>query len=328
MQDNKRNTNLVRAKVQKQDEFYTDRRDIEKELAYYSDCFRDKTVYCCADNPRKSAFWSFFHENFQRLGLKRLIATFYGEGAYQMTYEGGADADIRTGIRQNLQGGGDFLQEECQIILKESDIVCTNPPFSLFRSFFDAIHAQHKEFLLIGNLNAITAKNIFPFFQDDKIRLGYTFPKTFLRPDGTTQTFGNICWFTNLQMDALRSRPFWMTGKKIGDGIYLPYANCEGIDVRRIAEIPDDYEGVMGVPLSILKHYNPGQFQIVGYGKYTTDNRLPIKPVPKELLDSFYRHGGTGHYTSSMRVLCYYDQQGAGHFPFERILIRRRSAFC
>ena len=119
-----------------------------------------------------------------------------------------------------------------------------------------------------------------------------------------------------------------MTGKKIGDGIYLPYANCEGIDVRRIAEIPDDYEGVMGVPLSILKHYNPGQFQIVGYGKYTTDNRLPIKPVPKELLDSFYRHGGTGHYTSSMRVLCYYDQDGVGHFPFERILIQRRPAFC
>lgn len=324
----KKNRNLCTAKVRKQDEFYTARGDIEKELVHYTKSFQGKTIYCCADNPAKSAFWFFFHENFQRLGLKRLIATFYGEGAYQMTYEGGADADICAGIRQNLQGGGDFLQEECQIILKESDIVCTNPPFSLFRAFFDAICSQHKKFLLIGNLNAITAKNIFPFFQDDKIRLGYTFPKTFLRPDGTTQTFGNICWFTNLQMDALRSRPFWMTGKKIGGGIYLPYANCEGIDVRRIAEIPDDYEGVMGVPLSILKHYNPGQFQIVGYGKYTTDNRLPIKPVPKELLDSFYRHGGTGHYTSSMRVLCYYDQQGIGHFPFERILIRRRPAFC
>lgn len=252
MPGKKKNRNLCTAKVRKQDEFYTDRRDIEKELVHYTKSFQGKTIYCCADNPAKSAFWCFFHENFQRLGLKRLIATFYGEGAYQMTYEGGADADIRAGIRQTLQGDGDFLSEECQVILKESDIVCTNPPFSLFRAFFDAICSQHKKFLLIGNLNAITAKNIFPFFQDDKIRLGYTFPKTFLRPDGTTQTFGNICWFTNLQMDALRSRPFWMTGKKIGGGIYLPYANCEGIDVRRIAEIPDDYEGVMGVPLSIL----------------------------------------------------------------------------
>lgn len=328
MQDNKRNTNLVRAKVQKQDEFYTGLRDIEKELAYYSDCFRDKTVYCCADNPAKSAFWSFFHENFHRLGLKRLIATFYGEGAYQMNYEGGADADIRAGIRQTLQGDGDFLSEECQTILKESDIVCTNPPFSLFRVFFDAICAQHKEFLLIGNLNAITAKNIFPFFQDDKIRLGYTFPKTFLRPDGTTQAFGNIGWFTNLQMDALRSRPFWMTGKKIGDGIYPPYANCEGIDVRRIAAIPDDYDGVMGVPITFMKYYNSDQFQVLGYSKYAPDNRITIQHVPKDLLDSFHRHGGTGHYTTKMRVLCYYDRQGAGHFPFERILIRRRSAFC
>ena len=119
-----------------------------------------------------------------------------------------------------------------------------------------------------------------------------------------------------------------MTGKKIGDGIYPPYANCEGIDVQRIAAIPDDYDGVMGVPITFMKYYNSDQFQVLGYSKYAPDNRIPIQHVPKDLLDSFHRHGGTGHYTTKMRVLCYYDRQGAGHFPFERILIRRRSAFC
>lgn len=320
----KKNQNLCMAKVRKQDEFYTDRTDIEKELVHYTSSFQRKTIYCCADDPRKSAFWTFFHENFQTLHLKRLIATFYGEKGYQMSYEGGADADTSAGTCQNLRGSGDFLSAECQAILKESDIVCTNPPFSLFRAFFDAIRAQHKDSLLIGNLNAITAKNIFPFFQNDQIRLGYTFPKSFLRPDSKTQTFGNIGWFTSLQLEDLKSRPFWTTGKKLEDGTYPPYANCEGIDVHRIAEIPDDYNGVMGVPISILKHYNSNQFQIVGHGKYAVDNRLAIQPVPKELLDSFYRHGGTGHYTTKMRVLCYYDQKGVGHFPFERILIRRR----
>lgn len=241
-----------------------------------------------------------------------------------MTYEGDMDADIASGICQKLQGDGDFLSAECQAILKESDIVCTNPPFSLFRAFFDAIQDEHKAFLLIGNLNAITAKNIFPFFQDDQIRLGYTFPKSFLRPDGKTQAFGNIGWFTNLQLEDLKNRPFWTTGKKLKDGTYPPYANCEGIDVHRIAEIPDDCDGIMGVPITILKYYNPQQFQIFGYSKYAPDNRLAIQPVPKELLNSFYRHGGTGHYTAKMRVLCYYDQQGAGHFPFERILLKRR----
>lgn len=320
----KKNRNLCTAKVRKQDEFYTDRRDIEKELAHYTESFQGKTVYCCADDPRKSAFWAFFHENFQALRLKRLIATFYGKGAYQMTYEGDMDADIASGICQKLQGDGDFLSAECQAILKESDIVCTNPPFSLFRAFFDAIQDEHKAFLLIGNLNAITAKNIFPFFQDDQIRLGYTFPKSFLRPDGKTQAFGNIGWFTNLQLEDLKNRPFWTTGKKLKDGTYPPYANCEGIDVHRIAEIPDDCDGIMGVPITILKYYNPQQFQIFGYSKYAPDNRLAIQPVPKELLNSFYRHGGTGHYTAKMRVLCYYGQQGAGHFPFERILLKRR----
>lgn len=320
----KKNQNLCTAKVRKWDEFYTDRRDIEKELAHYTESFQGKTVYCCADDPRKSAFWAFFHENFQTLHLKQLIATFYGKGAYQMTYEGGIDADISSGNYQKLQGDGDFLSAECQAILKESDIVCTNPPFSLFRAFFDAIQAERKAFLLIGNLNAITAKNIFPFFQSDQIRLGYTFPKFFLRPDGKIQAFGNIGWFTSLQFEDLKNRPFWTTGKKLKDGTYPPYANCEGIDVHRIAEIPDDCDGIMGVPITILKYYNPQQFQIFGYSKYAPDNRLAIQPVPKELLDSFYRHGGTGHYTAKMRVLCYYDQQGAGHFPFERILLKRR----
>lgn len=320
----KKNQNLCAAKVRKWNEFYTDRRDIEKELAHYTESFQGKTVYCCADDPRKSAFWAFFHENFQTLHLKQLIATFYGKDAYQMTYEGGMDADIASGICQKLQGDGDFLSAECQAILKESNIVCTNPPFSLFRAFFDAIQAEHKAFLIIGNLNAITAKNIFPFFQDDQIRLGYTFPKSFLRPDGRTQAFGNIGWFTSLQLEDLKNRPFWTTGKKLEDGTYPPYANCEGIDVHCIAEIPDDYDGIMGVPITILKYYNPQQFQIFGYSKYAPDNRLAIQPVPKELLDSFHRHGGTGHYTAKMRVLCYYDQQGVGHFPFERILLKRR----
>lgn len=327
MPDIKKNANLVRAKVRREDEFFTRREDIERELIHYPDAFCGKAVYCCADDPEKSAFWAFFHENFQKLGLRRLTATFHPNDQRPATctvYEGGADQDLSAGTCCTLHGDGDFLGTECQQLLEKNDLVCTNPPFSLFREFLTAIGSRKKEFLLIGNMNAVTAKTIFPAFQKDQIRLGSTSPQTFLRPDGTKKKFGNVVWFTNIQLDRFRQRPFLNTGKRLEDGQYPSYANCEGIDVPRVTEIPDDYMGIMGVPITFMKYYNPDQFQILGYSKHAPDNRIPIQNVPEGILNSFRSQGGTGHYTTGMRVLCYYDGEGKGHFPFERILIRRR----
>lgn len=266
------NTNLTIAKKVKNDEFYTRYEDIESEAMKYRKQFRGKVVYLPCDDPaeKKSEFWSFFVNNFDAFGLKKLIATHYDENgrAYKIWIDGDTTGDgyIDDGdaLQEDLIGNGDFRSPECIEILDECDIVCTNPPFSLFREFVNLLVTHKKQFLIIGNQNAFTYKEIFHLIHTDIIWTGYNMVKKFFQPDGSIKEFGNVCWFTNM-MTNKRSEEIILT-KKYADNpdAYPQYDSCEAIDVSRVANIPSDYYGVMGVPITFLDKYNPDQFEILG----------------------------------------------------------------
>ena len=211
------NANLSAAKRAKNDEFYTRLQDVEKELIHHRPHFKDKIVFLNCDDPTWSAFWRHFHLLFSVYGLKKLIATHYesdGSASYAMVYEGGSDNDVSTGMKVELEGDGDFRSDECIEFLKESDIVVTNPPFSLFREYVAQLMEYDKKFLIIGNMNAVTYKEIFPLLKDDQMWLGVSSPKMFIVHSNDTNrknvqmdnngnmiaTFGNVCWFTNLDI--------------------------------------------------------------------------------------------------------------------------------
>ena len=259
--------NLQRAKNAKNDEFYTRFSDVSKELMHYKAYFKDKIVYCNCDDPTWSAFWRYFHLNFAELGLKKLISTHYykKEPTYRMEYTGGDDNDIEAGIKTPLEGNGDFRNKECLDILDEANIVVTNPPFSLFRDFIAVLMEYKKKFLVIGSKNAITYKDFFPLLQKGAVWIGCTSPSEFLQPDGSTKKFGNIGWFTNL---GIAKRNEKLVLRKMYDPEEYPrYDNYDAINVNKLSDIPADYDGVMGVPISIMDHYNPDQFEIVGFKK-------------------------------------------------------------
>ena len=266
------NTNLTTAKKVKNDEFYTRYEDIESEVMKYRKQFRGKVVYLPCDDPaeKKSEFWSFFVNNFDAFGLKKLIATHYDENgkAYKIWIDGDTSNDgyIDDGdaMQEDLTGNGDFRSSECIEILDECDIVCTNPPFSLFREFVNLLVTHKKQFLIIGNQNAFTYKEIFHLIHTDIIWTGYNMVKKFFQPDGSIKEFGNVCWFTNM-MTNKRSEEIILT-KKYADNpdAYPQYDSCEAIDVSRVVNIPSDYYGVMGVPITFLDKYNPDQFEILG----------------------------------------------------------------
>ena len=272
------NTNLQQAKKNKNDEFYTQLVDIEKELKHYKDYFKGKTVLCNCDDPRVSNFFHYFSYKFEDLGLKKLITTCYknqnfdlfsqndSEKAIYLIYEGhkqnGRVPDIKDiGIKE-LEGDGDFRSQECIELLKQADIVVTNPPFSLFREYVAQLVEYDKKFIIIGSQNAITYKETFKLIKENKIWLGYNPVKTFAKPDGTTQTFGNVCWFTNLQ--TTKRQEELVLYKKYNPEEFPKYDNYDAIEVSKTADIPCDYDGVMGVPITFLDKYNPGQFEIVG----------------------------------------------------------------
>ena len=168
-----KNTNLHKAKEAKNDEFYTQLSDVAEELRHYKKHFKDKVVFCNCDDPEGSAFWKYFHLNFEELGLKKLISTHYDktEPTYKMEYTGGNDNDIEVGVKTPLQGNGDFRNEECIELLKESDIVVTNPMFSLFREYLAQLVQYDKKFIIWGNNNAITYKEVFPLLKENKMWL-------------------------------------------------------------------------------------------------------------------------------------------------------------
>lgn len=273
------NTALAAAKRAKNDEFYTRYEDIEVELMKYRSYFKDKVIYLPCDDPisefnpefKKSAFWDFFVANFENFDIKRLIATHIedeGHSAYKIwidrdNLEQAGDPD-GAAIQEDLTGTGDFRSPECCQILDESDIVITNPPFSLFREFVSWILAHKKRFLIIGNQNAFAYKEIFPYLQNGDMWTGYNSVKKFLQPDGTIKQFGNVCWFTNLPTTK-REEPLILTKSyKDAPYNYPVYDNYNAINVDRVVDIPKDYDGVMGVPITFLDKLCPTQFEIIG----------------------------------------------------------------
>lgn len=315
------NKNLSKAKKAKNDEFYTQFSDIQKEIESYlefnPDTFKGKVVYSNCDDPYESNFFRYFVLNFNRLGLKQLITTSYkpspisntqlelfgddvtlkpAKGRPKITANkfiinevGDVDGDgsftledIALQLKANknnewspLEGDGDFSSDECVVLLKQSDIVVTNPPFSLFREYVAQLEEYKKKFLIIGNQNSITLKEIFPLVKDNKIWFGNNKVKEFNKPDGTTQKFGNVGWFTNLDHGRRHQPLSLMTvsdnkkfNKKLqGKQAYQKYDNFDAIEVPFVDAIPSNYDGVMGVPVSFLDKYNPEQFTIVGLTK-------------------------------------------------------------
>lgn len=258
------NNNLQKAKNTKNDEFYTQLTDIDKELAHYKEHFRDKIVYCNCDDPTKSAFWKYFHQHFAELQLKKLISTHYHRemSIYKMEYTGGDDNNIETGIKTQLKGNGDFSSQECLDILDECDIVVTNPPFSLFKNYVPILIAHKKKFLIIGNKNAITYKEFFPLLKDNKVWIGYNNVKSFIQLDGSIKKFGNIGWYTNLEIEKRHEK--LILNKKYTPKEYSNYDNYLAINVNKVIDIPYDYNGVIGVPITFLDKYNPDDFEILG----------------------------------------------------------------
>lgn len=274
-------SNLTQAKKAKNDEFYTLISDVEKELKHYKKYFEGKVVYCNCDDPEESNFWKFFELNFEEYKLKKLISTHYDaeKPTYKLELSADIDGDgkitkgdiVKTPLKQN----GDFRSEESINLLKESDIVVTNPPFSLFREYVAQLIKYKKKFLIIGNQNAITYKEIFPLIRDEKIWIGINSPKNFKVPlkevedskkqfeeNGKIfQKFGNICWFTNLPVKRFDEKITLV--KTYNPKDYPKYDNYDAIDVGKVANIPKDYNGVMGVPITFLYSYNPKQFEIL-----------------------------------------------------------------
>lgn len=283
---------LEKAKKQKNDEFYTRYEDIENEVMKYRRSFKGKVVYLPCDDPanKQSEFWSFFVNNFDAFGLKKLIATHYDEDgkAYKIWIDGDTTGDgyidDSDALQEDLIGNGDFRSPECTAILNECDIVCTNPPFSMFREFIDWIFTAKKQFLIIGNNNAITYKEIFPLIKDNQMWVGYTANKTCVFRVGEGYAFddritkqindGNyygkvpaITWFTNLP-NTKRNEEMVLTASYYANpDAYPHYDNYDGINVDRLAQIPKDYEGAMGVPITIIDSYNPEQFEIIKFRK-------------------------------------------------------------
>lgn len=302
-----KNSNLHAAKAAKNDEFYTQLTDIEKELKHYRPHFRDKIVFCNCNDLKETSFAKFFSMNFEVLGLKKLICTSYNDG------DGKGSVAIYTGDKngnhipdpdewetKRLEGPGDFRSPECIELLKEADIVCTNPPFSLFREYIGQLMQYGKKFLIIGNMNSVNY--LCPLIKDNKMWLGYTSPKDFVEPNNNVKKFGNILWFTNLE-HIKRHEPLDLYKKYIPKE-YPKYDNYDAIEVSKVADIPMDYKGIMGVPISFLDKYCPEQFEIIGI-TYSADRNPDIESVR---IDPKKRHVGIIN----------------GKEKYPRILIRRK----
>lgn len=251
------NDNMHSAKREKNDEFYTQLSDIEKELKYYKEHFRGKTVYCNCDDARESNFFKYFAKNFHHLGLKQLVTTSYKKGGkgVALIYRGeftGDNIDDYIVEVKNMKGDGDFRSEQSLEVLQKADIVVTNPPFSLFREYITQLIEYGKKFLIIGNKNALTYKEVFPLIKDGQIWLGKTSPSEFKIPGGEiTKKVNGLCrWFTNLDNHKYEE-PIALTAEYSSEK-YPEYDNYDAINVDKIKDIPFDYNGVMGVPITIV----------------------------------------------------------------------------
>lgn len=330
------NKNLNAAKEAKKDEFYTQLEDINNELRHYREHFRGKTVLCNCDDPRVSNFFTYFAYNFEFLGLKRLITTCYknqdmdlfsqnkSEQAIYLIYDGDKNGNNipdpeEIGIHP-LKGDGDFRSRECIELLKQADIVVTNPPFSLFREYVAQLMEYQKEFIIIGSLNAIHYKEIFPLIKQNRMWLGYGFAKgnAFFKIPAESKReyasgvfdevtglvkFRNCTWFTNI--DHKKRHELLILYKHYTPEEYPKYDNFDAIEVSKIDEIPVDYNGAMGVPDTILDQLNPDQFEIIGLGSG----------------DLAKQAGVTKNYRG--RTDLAYTIDGKHKCPYSRILIRK-----
>lgn len=364
MAENKRD--LAAAKLDKKDEFYTQLTDIEKEMRYYRKHFKDKTILCNCDDPFESNFFKYFVLNFNRLGLKKLIATCYAGSpianqqlslfdvigttdentnkpykaivtkVYDKTGDGGVDmfdvAELfRTGENEltELKGDGDFRSEECLELLREADIVVTNPPFSLFREYVNTLIDNNKQFIIIGNVNAIAYKEIFPLLKDDKMWIGasiHSGDRAFYVPDDYPMKASGcgvdedgrrfirvkgVRWYTNLDMK-LRHDELILV-RKYNPEEYPRYENFDAIEVSKTADIPCDYSGVMGVPITFMDKYCPDQFKIIGLGITDLGKSIGVGDYDRKYKTPASRDG-----------TLYYVKDGKGVVPYARVLIQNK----
>ena len=369
------NTNLGAAKAAKNDEFYTQYADIQKEvnayIEYNPDTFRDKTVLLPCDDPEWSNFTRFFAQNFERLGLRRLISTSYAVESkkyknYQPTLfetespwfdadktrikgkifeltrdaNGNGRIDIDDLEWHYLEGDGDFRSREVCALRDEADIIVTNPPFSLFREFLGWIVEANKQFLIIGNMNAVSYKEVFPLIKDNEMWLGNGFNagNAFFKFFGDTSDFvdgvynsetglvkfRNCCWYTNLDhgqrhepliLMSMKDNIRYGKHKEIRVNGYIKYENFDAIDIPYTDAIPSDYDGIMGVPITFLDKYCPEQFEIIGHPHGDYGLELGLTPFPRELkkLNKGLRDGDL-----------YYLKEGKPELPYRRILIRKK----
>jgi len=339
---------LKDAKTNKKDEFYTQLSDIEKELRHYKDHFKDKVVLCNCDDPFISNFFKYFALNFEKLGLKKLITTCYknkdmnlfskndSEQAIYLEYTGDKNGDNvpspeEIGIK-HLQGDGDFRSKECIELLKEADIVVTNPPFSLFREYVAQLIEHGKKFVIVGHQNAISYKGIFPLIRDNKIWLGFGFTGGaghFIntqyenyatasdKKEGMIRVSG-VHWFTNLDIN--KRHQDLILYKKYTPDEYPKYENFDAINVDITKDIPIDYKGTMGVPITFMDKYNPDQFEIIGLGIANLGLEIGIqsyKPEHKKFRKEVQKRG-------AVDGDLYFVKNGEVEVPYSRILIKNK----
>ena len=342
------NLNLRKASTAKKDEFYTQLSDIERELKHYKKHFKDKVVLCNCDDPRVSNFFHFFSYNFEKFGLKKLIATCYksqdsdlfsqnnSERAIYLEYTGDKNGNNvpdaeEIGIK-HLQGDGDFRSKECIELLKQADIVVTNPPFSLFREYVSQLVEYDKKFVIIGHQNAITYKEIFKLIKENKIWLGFGFTGGaghFIntqyenyatatdKKEGMIRVSG-VHWFTNLDIN--KRHEDLILYKNYTPEEYPKYENFDAINVNITKDIPVDYSGAMGVPITFLDKYNPEQFEIIGLGISNSGLEVgvqPYKPEHKKYRKEIQKRGAVDGDLYMMK-------NGIVEVPYARILIRNK----
>ena len=342
------NSLLKDAKANKKDEFYTQLTDIEKELKHYRNHFKDKVVLCNCDDPRISNFFHFFSYNFEKFGLKKLIATCYknqeidlfsenkSEQAIYLEYTGDRNGNNVPDVEEigikHLQSDGDFRSKECIDLLKQADIVVTNPPFSLFREYVSQLVAYDKKFIIVGHQNAIKYKEIFPLIRDNKIWLGIGFTGGaghFLNTqyedyatagnhkEGMIRVSG-VHWFTNLDIN--KRHEDLILYKKYTPEEYPKYENLDAINVDITKDIPIDYNGMMGVPITFMDKYNPNQFEIIGVGIANLGLEMgiqPYKPEHKKYRKEIQKRG-------AVDGDLYFVKNGEVEVPYSRIIIKHK----
>ncbi|MEA3228049.1 MAG: adenine-specific methyltransferase EcoRI family protein [Campylobacterota bacterium] len=342
------NKNLHKAKTNKKDEFYTQLSDIENELKHYKKHFKGKVVYCNCDDPRISNFFHYFSYNFEKLGLKKLITTCYKnqdldlfsqndtEEAIYLEYNGDKNGNNVPDLEEigihNLKGDGDFRSEESIELLKEADIVVTNPPFSLFREYVAQLMVYDKEFIIVGHQNAITYKEIFKLIKENKLWLGYGFKggaAHFINKhyddyatagnhlDGMIRVSG-VHWFTNL--DISKRHDELILYKKYNSEEYLSYDNYNAINVDKTKDIPMDYDGDMGVPITFLNKFNPEQFALVGLGISNSGKEFGVQPYKEEHKKYRKEIQKRGAVDGDLYMI----KNGEVTVPYARIIIRHK----